>query len=388
MTDQTDHRPETLAAQMLHSVDPQTGGVIPPIQPSTTFVRDAESYSLTLANRGYSRDSNMTGDPAEALIARLEGGPEALLFGSGMAAATAVVQALRPGDHIVVPKVMYWGLRHWLVDFCPTWGIGLALFDSDQPGALEAAIRPGETKLVWVESPCNPTWSVIDLAAAAEAAHAAGAILAVDSTVATPVLTRPIEHGADMVFHSATKYLNGHSDVVAGALIPARESEIWSRIRTVRAEAGAVLGPFEAWLLQRGLRTLFLRVRQASQSALAIARHFEHHPAVERVLYPGLESHPGHAVAARQMTGGFGGMLSIRVKAGAGEEAGAAALAAIKRCRLFARATSLGGVESLIEHRGTIEGPASPIPQDLLRISVGIEHPDDLIADLEQALAP
>ncbi len=389
MTEQPDHRPETLAAQMLHRIDRQTGGVIPPIQPSTTFVRDAESYSLTLPGRGYSRDANMTGDPAEALIARLEGGPEALLFGSGMAAATAVFLALRPGDHIVAPRVMYWGLRSWLVEFCPTWGLGLDLFDSDDPAALAAAIRPGETKLIWVESPCNPTWSVIDLAAAAEAAHRAGALLAVDSTVASPVLTRPIEHGADLVFHSATKYLNGHSDVVAGALIPARADEHWARIRKVRAEAGAILGPFEAWLLQRGLRTLFLRVRRASESALTIARHFERHPVVERVLYPGLESHPGHAVAARQMTGGFGGMLSIRVKdrPGDGPDTGAAALAVAKRCRLFTRATSLGGVESLIEHRGTIEGPTSPIPQDLLRISVGIEHPDDLIADLEQALA-
>ncbi len=382
MTEQTDHRPETLAAQMLHRIDRQTGGVIPPIQPSTTFVRDAESYSLTLAGRGYGRDKNMTGDPAEALIARLEGGPEALLFGSGMAAATAVFQALRPGDHIVAPKVMYWGLRKWLVEFCPTWGLGLDLFDSDDSAALAAAIRPGETKLVWVESPCNPTWSVIDLAAAAEAAHGADALLAVDSTVATPVLTRPIEHGADFVFHSATKFLNGHSDVVAGALIPAREDQVWQRVKWNRSEGGAILGPFEAWLLQRGLRTLFLRVHRASESALAIARRFESHPGIRQVLYPGLASHPGHAVAARQMTGGFGGMLSLRV---VGD--GATALEVAKRCRVFTRATSLGGVESLIEHRGTIEGPTSPIPQDLLRLSVGIEHVEDLIGDLEQALS-
>jgi len=382
MTEPADLAPETLAAQMLHLIDQDTGGVIPPIQPSTTFVRDAEGYRLTLEGRGYGRDQNMTLDPVEALLARLEGGKRALLFASGMAAAAAAVQALRPGEGIVAPRVMYWGLRNWLVDFCADWGLGLTLFDGDDPAALAAAIRPGETRLVWIESPCNPTWTVLDIAAAAEAAHAAGARLAVDSTVATPVLTRPLALGADLVFHSATKYLNGHSDVVAGALVTARSDGFWERICRNRADGGAIIGPFEAWLLQRGLRTLYLRVARASDSALAIARHFEGHPAIAQVLYPGLASHPGHAIARRQMTGGFGGMLSLRVRGG-----GEAALAVAKRCRLFLRATSLGGVESLIEHRGTIEGPSSPIPQDLLRLSIGIEHPGDLIADLEQALA-
>jgi cystathionine gamma-synthase len=381
MSDRTDLKPETLAAHGLYPGDPATGGVVPPIQPSTTFRRD-EHYRLTLKDQGYARDRNPTFQLAERLLARLEGAAEALTFSSGMAAGVAVVQSLRPGDHIVAPKVMFWGLRNWLIAFCRDWGLGLTLFDAGEPGALEAALRPGETKLLWIESPCNPTWEVIDIAAAAKAARAAGARLAVDSTVATPVLTRPLALGADIVFHSATKYLNGHGDVVAGALATARTDEFWARIRRHREETGAILGPFEAWLLQRGLRTLYLRVRRCSDSAMAIARALEGHGKLRAVLYPGLASHPGHAVAARQMDGGFGGMLSLRVDGDAKR-----ALQVALGCKLIVRATSLGGVESLIEHRATIEGPDSPIPQDLLRLSIGIEHPDDLIADLEQALA-
>jgi cystathionine gamma-synthase len=243
-------------------------------------------------------------------------------------------------------------------------------------------MRPGKTRLVWIETPANPTWLVTDIAAAATIAHQAGAKLAVDNTAASPVLTRPIEHGADIVMHSATKYLNGHSDVLAGALVTSRDDEFWKRVKAVRTMGGAVLGPFEAWLLLRGMRTLYLRVRQQSQSALTIARHFKDHPKLLRVCYPGLPDDPGHAVAKRQMQGGYGGMLSLRFKGGA-----AAALAFVARLELFVRATSLGGVESLIEHRGTVEGPDSPTPQDLLRVSVGIEHVDDLIADLEQGFA-
>jgi cystathionine gamma-synthase len=235
---------------------------------------------------------------------------------------------------------------------------------------------------VWIETPCNPTWDVIDIAAAAEAAHGAGALLAVDSTVATPVLTRPIELGADLVFHSATKYLNGHGDVLAGVLVTARRDQFWERLHDQRHRAGGVLGAFEAWLLQRGLRTLYLRVGRASDNALAIARHFEGHPKLVAVLYPGLASHPGHGIAQRQMSGGFGGMLSLRLRGGA-----ETALGVAKAVRLFVRATSLGGVESLIEHRASIEGPDSPVPPDLLRLSIGIEDAGDLIADLEQALA-
>lgn len=375
-----DLAPETLAAQGLHYIDAGSGAIVPPIQPSTTFARDAD-YRLTSASYSYGRDENPSYAAAEEMLARLEGGAEALLFSSGMAAAMAVVQTLSPGDRIVAPRVMYWGLRNWLVAFCRQWGVELALYDSSVEGALGRSVAEGTTKLVWIETPCNPTWDVVDIAQAAGIAHAAGARLAVDSTVPTPVLTQPIRLGADIVMHSASKYLNGHSDVVAGALVTARDDEWWERIRAVRANGGAILGPFAAWLLQRGMRTLFLRVRQASESALKIAMHFDAHPRVERVLYPGLRGHSGHEIASRQMAGGYGGMLSICVEGG--EQA---ALAAAKRCRVFVRATSLGGVESLIEHRWSIEGPDSPIPRNLLRLSVGIESVDDLIADLEQAL--
>jgi cystathionine gamma-synthase len=309
----------------------------------------------------------------------------------------AVVQSLQPGDRIVAPKVMYWGLRNWLIKFCDKWGLRLDLFDTADPDALAKTVGKSKAKLVWIETPCNPTWDVIDIAASAEIAHGIGAWLVVDSTVPTPVLTQPIKHGADIVVHSATKYLNGHCDVVAGAVVTAREDELWERICAVvtaredelwericqiRTQAGAILGSFEAWLLQRGMRTLFLRVRKASESALAIARHFEGHASLKAVLYPGLPDHPGHEIARRQMDGGFGGMLSLRIK---GDQD--TALAIVKRCKVFTRATSLGGVESLIEHRYSIEGAQSPIPKDLIRLSIGIESVDDLIADLEQALA-
>ncbi len=379
MSDEPALQPETLAAQALHAVDPASGGVVPPIQPSTTFARD-EHYRLISPGHGYSRDENPTYEAAEALLARLEGGRAARLFASGKAAAAAVVQALEPGDHVVAPRVMYWGVRQFLVDFAARWGLGLDFFDGTDTEALARAIRPGQTKLVWIETPCNPTFDVIDIAAAARLARDAGARLAVDSTVASPVLTRPLELGADLVMHSATKYLNGHSDVVAGALAVREEDSFWTGVCSNRAGYGAVLGPFEAWLLLRGMRTLYLRVRQASASALAIARHFDGRAEVAAVLYPGLGSHPGHEIARRQMDGGFGGMLSLQVAGGA-----EAALAVATQCRVFQRATSLGGVESLIEHRATIEGPGSPIPDDLLRLSVGIEAADDLIADLERA---
>lgn len=381
MIDDDEQAPETYTAQGSHYLDPATGAVAPSISPSTTFARDGD-YRLTSASHSYARDQNPSFLVAERMLARLEGGAAALLFGSGMAAAMSVVQTLEPGDHIVAPKVMYWGLRNWLTKFCDRWGLGIDLYDSAFPGDLAKTVRKGKTKLVWIETPCNPTWDVVDIALAAEVAQRVGARLAVDSTVPTPVLTGPIELGADLVMHSATKYLNGHGDVVAGALVTARDDEHWARIREVRAEGGALLGSFEAWLLQRGMRTLFVRVNKSSASALRIAEHFEGHPRLEAVLYPGLKSHPGHAIARRQMQGGFGGMLSLRVKGG---EQGALGVA--KRCRVFIRATSLGGVESLIEHRYSIEGPQSPIPKDLLRLSIGIESADDLIGDLEQALA-
>jgi len=376
-----DLAPETYTAQGMHRPDPVTGNLIPAVQPSTTFARD-ENYKLIAEGHGYARDENPSFLTAERLLAQLEGGAEALLFSSGMSAASTIVQSLRPGDHVVIPKVMYWGLRNWMVDFCTRWGIDLEQYDLSDPDDLASTVRAGQTALVWIETPCNPTWDVIDIETAAEVAHGAGARLAVDSTVSTPVLTRPIEFGADIVMHSATKYLNGHGDVVAGALVTAANDDFWGEVRKARAEGGAILGSFEAWLLQRGMRTLFLRVAHACQSALAIAQHFEGHPGLESVLYPGLESHPGHETAKKQMLGGFGGMLSLKVKGG---EKGALGL--VKKCQVFVRATSLGGVESLIEHRYSIEGASSPIPKDLVRLSIGIEHVDDLITDLEQALA-
>ncbi|MFP6749578.1 MAG: PLP-dependent transferase, partial [Alphaproteobacteria bacterium] len=371
--------PETLSAQALGRVDPVSRALVPSLHPSTTFERDVDGgYS---SGRGYSRPHNPTYDEAENLLAALEGGHDCLLFASGMAAANAVFQSLLPGDHVVAPKVMYWALRKWLVDFAVSWGLEVEFADTHDMAALAAAMRPGKTKLVWIETPANPTWQITDIGAAAQIAHGARARLAVDGTVATPVLTRPLELGADLVVHSATKYLNGQGDVLAGAIVGARDDGFWQRIRAWRRDGGAMLGTLEAWLLQRGMRTLFVRVARCSASAMAIAQHFQDHPRISHVLYPGLPGHPGHDIAARQMGGGFGGMLSLRIRGGE-----AAAMAVAARVKVFKRATSLGGVESLIEHRASIEGPTTPVPSDLLRLSIGLEAVDDLIADLQEAL--
>jgi cystathionine gamma-synthase len=370
----------TRVAQALGAMDAATGALVPPVHSATTYVRDRD-YRLP-GPWSYGRPHNPTVEAAEAVLASIEGGTGALLFASGMAAATAVFQALKPGDHVVAPKVMYYTLRNYLMGTLRPWGVAVDLVDMTDLRILAAAMRPGRTRVVWIETPANPTWAVTDIAGAAEIAHKAGAILAVDNTVATPVLTRPLELGADLVMHAATKYLNGHSDVLAGALITARDDVLWQRIVQLRTEGGAILGGFEAWLLLRGLRTLVLRVHQASRSAQAIAEHCLGHAAIAEVLYPGLGNDPGHAVARRQMSAGFGGMLSIRVRGGR-----AAALEVAGGLQLFARATSLGGVESLVEHRASIEGSGSPVPDDLLRLSVGIESVADLIADLDQALA-
>ncbi len=375
-----DLRPETLAAQGLGWIDPQFGEVTPPIHLSTTYAKAPDAQGRV--GRMYTRDANPTYDQAEALIAALEGGAAARLFASGMAAASTVFQALSPGDHVILPAVTYHGVRKYAQVHGARWGLALSFVPNGDLDALARAVRPGETRLVWVETPSNPMMEIADIAGAAEIAHAAGAALVVDNTVPTPALTRPLALGADLVMHSATKYLSGHSDVLAGALVAAREDDaLWRRIVALRHDAGAVLGPFEAWLLLRGMRTLYLRVRAACENALAIARRFADHPRLIEVLYPGLERHPGHGIAARQMAGGFGGLLSLRVRGGA-----QAALAVSGAVAVFKRATSLGGVESLIEHRASIEPPDSPVPDDLLRLSVGIEAADDLIADLERAL--
>lgn len=377
---QDNFTPESLAAQALGWVDEQTRALTPPIHVSSTHLRDADNQYRS--GRVYMRDNNPSFDQAEALLNTLESGHETLLFASGMAAATSVFQAFGPGDHVLAPNVMYWSLRNWLTGFATSWGLDVELIDMTDPSAVNAALRPGATKLVWVETPGNPLWTITDIAATAELAHAAGALLAVDSTSATPVLTQPLALGADLVMHSATKYLNGHSDLTAGTITTRADNEHWQRVRSVRAQIGGTLGSFESWLLLRGMRTLYLRVRAASASALRIAEHFDAHPQVAEVLYPGLPSSHGHEIAKQQMQDGFGGMLSIRA---AGGEAAAIAVAA--STRLWKRATSLGGTESLIEHRSSVEGAGTPVPTDLLRLSVGIENADDLISDLEQALA-
>jgi cystathionine gamma-synthase len=369
----------SLAAQAMGWIDPVTRAVVPPIHMASTYQRDEDNgYS---SGRIYARADNPTFDQVEATLAALEGGAKALVFSSGMSAASACFLALAPGDHVVVPKVMYWALRNWLATFATHWGLKVDFVDAARTDAIASAVKPGATRLVWLETPANPTWTVSDIAAVAGIAHAAGASLAVDSTVATPVLTRPIELGADIVMHSATKYLNGHSDIIAGALIGARDDAHWAKLRGIRSQLGTILGQTEAWLLMRGMRTLFPRVQWASRSAQSLAERFAAHPMVAEVLYPGLPSFAGHDIAARQMKGGFGGMLSVRAKGGE-----RAAIATAARVELWKRATSLGGVESLIEHRASIEGPGTPCPPDLLRLSVGVEDSDDLYADLDQAL--
>ena len=371
--------PSTLAAQALHLIDEATGAVVPGIEPSSTFARDSD-YAL-LGDASYARYSNPTTKIVEQVLSALEEGAEALLFNAGMAATTCVFETVRRGQHIVAPEIMYHGGQDWLRRISETRGIGLTFFDQTQDGALEDAIRPSETAIVWIETPVNPTWDVIDIEEAAKAAHGAGAILCVDSTVAPPCTTRALELGADIVFHSATKYLGGHSDLVAGALVCAEANALWDEIKQVRKLTGGILSPFDAWLLLRGMRTLFIRYERASSNALALARHFEGHKKIEQVLYPGLESHPGHEIASKQMRFGFGGMLSILVDGDAD-----ATKRVASATRLFIPATSLGGVESLIEHRKSVEGPHSIVPENLLRLSVGIEDVRDLIADLEQAL--
>ncbi len=379
MTDPKNWKPETRAAQALGWVDQETGAIVPPLHTATTYEREAD---LTYP-RGpiYTRADNPTYRQPEELMASLEGGAKALLFSSGMAAVASAFQALNAGDHVVAPSAGYYGVRHWLSEHGARSGLSTDFVEPGDISALRAAVIPGKTKAVWIETPANPVWTITDIRAAADIAHEAGAWLGVDNTVPTPVLTQPIEFGADVVMHSATKYLGGHGDVLAGVLVLREQGELADRIEAIRHDAGAVLGPFESWLLLRGMRTLFLRVNTASINAERVAAFLKDHPAVERVLYPGLPDFPGHDVAARQMSGGFGGMLSVCLAGGQEAAVGAAA-----RLKVFKRATSLGGVESLVEHRASIEGPDTPTPENLLRLSVGIESADDLVADWEQAL--
>ncbi|MBS1123527.1 MAG: cystathionine gamma-synthase [Deltaproteobacteria bacterium] len=370
--------PDTLAAQALHAIDGATGAIVPPIQLATTYARDA---AYQLIGPGYTRDENPTPVHVERVVAALEGGAAALSFASGMAAATAVFRALcKPGDHVIGPQVGYYTLRGWLERFCSRWGLGFDAVDTTDLAAIRAAIRPGVTRVVWIETPANPTWEVTDIAAVAAVAHAAGALLAVDSTCATPVHSQPLALGADLVMHSATKFLGGHADVLAGVLVAARCDDAWAALAALRHDEGACLAPMDAYLLLRGMRTLYARVERSSRTAQTLAERLSAIPGVT-VRYPGLPGHPQHAIAARQMQRGFGSMLSIQVGGGTDR-----ALAVIKRLALWIPATSMGGVESLVEHRYTIEGPTTPTPADLLRLSVGLEHADDLFEDLQQAL--
>lgn len=367
---------ETLTVHAGTGPDPSTGAVAPPIHLATTFARDAD---YAVRGPSYARDDSPTPVVAERVIAALEGGAAALSFSSGMAAATAAIRAVcKPGDHVVSPRIGYYALRAWLDRFCARWGVSHETVDTTDLAAVRRAVRPG-TRIVWIEAPSNPTWEVADIAAIAEIAHGAGATLAVDSTCATPVHTQPLALGADLVMHAATKYLSGHSDVLAGALVTARSDAAWAQIAELRHDEGPCLGPFEAYLLARGMRTLFARVERSSRTAQFLAEQLAARGVTVR--YPGLPSHPQHAVAARQMQRGFGSMLSIQVGGGAER-----ALAVVKRLRVWVPATSLGGVESLVEHRYTVEGPTTPTPPDLIRLSVGLEHESDLLDDLVAAL--
>ena len=372
--------PETLGATGLGWIDPETDAMAAPLRPSTSFLRDPTDLDRT--GRMFTRDDNPTFAQPEALINALEGGAGCLLFASGMAAITSVFQRLAPGDHVILPKLVYSGLRDWMNTHGLRWGLELTYVDACTAAGVGAAIQQGKTKVIWLETPSNQTWAITDIAEVSAVAHAAGALVAIDNTVATPILTRPFEHGADIILHSCSKYMNGHGDLIGGAVVVAEGHEdVLVDIQNIRNEYGGVLGSFEAWLLLRGMRTLAVRVKTASTSALRIAQFLDGCDLVDQVLYAGLETHPNHNVAARQMQGGFGGMLSFRVKGG--EDA---AKLIASEVQVFRQAISFGSTESVIEHRAGMEKPDSPTPRDMLRVSVGLENTDDLIADLRQAI--
>ncbi|AYD03736.1 PLP-dependent aspartate aminotransferase family protein [Neorhizobium sp. NCHU2750] len=381
MTNQNHQQSDTLITQALGWVDEASDALTPSIHPGTCFLRDPRD--LHRAGRSFQRDDNPTFARAEATIAAIEGGDDCFLFASGMAAATAVMHMLEPGSNVVVPSHFYSGLRTWLVTHGARWNIILHEVDYSDFSALEAKVEECRPKLVWVESPANPTWRVTDLRAVADISHKYGALVVADNTVATPVITRPLELGVDIVLHSGSKYLNGHADVVAGALVIGRDqSELCTRIAKIRNDYGAVLGPFEAWLLLRGMRTLHLRMRAICDNAMQIASFLEGHLQVAEVIYPGLASHPQHVLATKQMHDGFGGMISFRVDGG--EEA---AHRLAQSTKIIRQAISFGGLESVIEIRRGMEGPDSKTPPDLLRLSVGVEAASDLINDLAAALS-
>ena len=371
-------RLETLAVHAGREVEPATRAVTPSITLSTTFER-AEDGSFP-GGHIYTRNSNPNRDALERALAGLEGGAVAAAFASGNAATSAVLQALDPGDHVIASREAYYGTRAVLTGALRRWGLQSDFVDLDDPAALAAALRPN-TRLIWIETPSNPRLRLADIAAVAQIARANGARAVCDNTFATPVLQQPLALGADLAVHSTTKYIGGHSDVLGGCVVSRAEDGFMQRVRAYQVFGGAVPSPFDCWLLLRSLPTLPHRVRAQSEGALQVATFLAAHSQVARVHYPGLPAHPGHGLARRQMRGGYGGVLSVELKGG--EQA---ALAVAARVRLFTRATSLGGVESLIEHRASVEGPHTTTPRSLLRLSIGLEHPDDLIADLAQAL--
>ena len=368
---------ETIAIHAGMAIDSETGAVAPPIHLSTTFERDSSGEPSR--GYGYVRDGNPTQARLEDALAAVDGAAGALVFSSGMAAAAALLQALPAGSHVVLPDDSYYAVRELAAELGTRWGVSVDTVAMEDPDQVRRALRD-TTRLVWIETPSNPLMKIVDIAAVSAIAHAAGALVAADGTFATPALQRPLELGADVVLHSTTKYFGGHTDVQGGSLAFARRDDLFERVEQVRLLAGGVASPFNSWLVLRGIRTLAARMRVHCDNAMGIARFLSRHERVEAVFYPGLETHPGHDVAARQMTA-FGGMLSFLVRGGRTE-----ALAVAARTRLFTRATSLGGVESLIEHRNSSEGPGSTTPEQLLRVSVGLEHADDLIADLDAAL--
>ena len=368
---------ETLAVHAGHDVDPTTGAVVDPIHLSTTFERAADgSYPHGFV---YSRNHNPNRNGLEAALAALEGGVAAAAFGSGLAAVNAILQGLRPGDHVVAPLDLYHGTANVLKHLFAKWQVRATFVDMTKLDTVAGALQ-ATTRIVWIETPSNPLLQCVDIAAVAEIAHRAGARAVADNTFASPALQRPLELGCDLVMHATTKYLGGRSDVLGGAAIARVDDEAFAQVRMAQLYGGAVPSPFDCWLIMRSLPTLPYRMRAHCANAMKVATFLAGHPSVSRVHYPGLPDNAFHALAKRQMAD-FGGMLSFEARAGKD-----AAMTVAACVELFTRATSLGGVESLIEHRASIEGPESRTPQGLLRLSVGLEHADDLIDDLAQAL--
>jgi len=362
-----------------HAPDPTTGAIAQPIYLSTTFERDADgSYP-----RGYryGREGSPNRTALESCIAALEGGVAAVAFASGLSANMAVLELLRGGDHVVAPLAAYYGTLKQLREYVSEREVAVDFANFADPAAIKKVLT-ARTRLVWIETPANPLLSITDLALVTAMAHENGAWVVCDNTFATPVCQRPFDFGVDVIIHSGTKYLGGHSDVLSGLVVVHEDAALLERLQGWQRLAGAVLAPFDCWLLRRSIATLGLRVRTQCRNALAVAEFLHAHPAVERVYYPGLPQHPGHAIAAAQMPGGFGAVLSVSIAGGR-----EAAFDAARRTRIFTRATSLGGIGSLVEHRASIEGPDSSTPQNLLRLSIGIEDAEDLIDDLAQALA-